>query len=263
MEKEDLILQQVNKLDGRCDGLDGRMRRFETAALALTMLGLILGIGAGYGGWALKESRNQLRNFQNTLEQAQTALASLSQVQKDVDRLNGEVGPIAQTLDNRAAGRALLGRIRAFESKSSPNPYAWDGYYSDFRGLRDFAVEYVTLVEEDTVPANAPIRDACYDELRKAAETVKIRAREGLKSADHSQYYEMHWNQSPQNFENLLTEFRQDQTQPGALTGAKIGCYQVAFPNWLANNGAFETEAFKVGWGTNSDDCKMQLRIDR
>jgi hypothetical protein len=264
MEKEDLIVQQVNKLDSRCDGLDARMRRFETSALALAMLGLILGIGAGYGGLILRRFNKDLSNFQSTLTQAQTALAKLSQVQEEVDRLSNEVGPIGQVLDDRATGRALLGRIERFESKSPSNPYAWDGYYSDSRGLADFAVEYVTLAAEDTDPANKAVRDDCYDELVKAAETVKGRAKEGLKGADTLQYYEMHWKQKPQDFENLLAKLKQQrESQLGVLTGAQTVCYQVAFPNWLANNGAFIDGTYKVGPGTNSADCRTLLGISQ
>jgi hypothetical protein len=259
----DLLLQQANKLEKRCDDLERRMSRFETVALAVTMVAFVLGIGAGYGALVLRSSNNKLSDFQSRLDKAQPALDSLSQLKQEIDGLKNEAGPIAKTIDNRFTAKALLGRIQRFESASPPSPYAWDGYFSDMRGLKDFAVEYTTLVGQDPEGASARELNACYEELCKAADTVKGRAKDGLKIADPPQWYEMHWNQSPQNFENLLTRLKQAENQSRGLTGAQIGCYQIAFPNWLANNGAFVGDPFKIGPGMNSPDCLRLLGIDR
>jgi hypothetical protein len=156
VEKEDLIVQQVNTLDSRCDDLDKRMRSFEAWARALARLALILGLGLGYAGYVLKGAESELRGVQATLKEAEAAVANFSQVKSDVDRLQKEVAPVGKTVDNRAAEQSLLGRIQRFVSVPPSGPYRVNGYFSDIRGLRDFGGEYVTLAGEDrrlTFPA--------------------------------------------------------------------------------------------------------------
>src|SRR5437870_749936 len=117
---QDLLVQQVNKLDSRCDDLDRRMRRFETVALALGMLGLILGVGGGIGAFVLRASNSKLSTFESELAKAQPALDKLSHLQQDIQRLKEEAAPIGKILDNRASSQALLGRIERFKSTSPP-----------------------------------------------------------------------------------------------------------------------------------------------
>ncbi len=261
MEKEDLIFQQINKLENRCDDLDKRMRSFETSVKALVLLAIILGIGAGYGGLVLKESKNQLSSFQSTLAQAQPAIDSVARLQEQIAILNKEAGPRADNLDSRAADQALLERIDRFESTPAPKPYAWDGYFADMSGLRDLAVEYVTLAAQDPKKVSAADLNACFDELLKAADIVKSRAKDGLKTTG-TEWYALHWNDKPEDFKHLLRNLKQDD-ESGALTSSQIGCYQIAFPNWVANNGAFVNSPYNLVLTDNPPDCLKRLRISR
>jgi hypothetical protein len=251
---DDLLIQQMNKIDSRCDDLDRRMRRFETFAVAAGMVAVLLGIGAGVGSHIIAGFSSRLNGYEDRLNKAQPTLDNLSRDEERIENLSKSLDGAADKFDSSASSAALLDRIKAFESESPPQPYAWVGYYSDFQNLRNFAVEYVTLVAVD--PQQGSALEETYRELLVAAETVKTRAQVGLRAADVPKWYEMHWKQSPQNFENLLVQFRGDQA--GRLDGALVGCYQVAFPNWLANNGAFVNE---IGRGANSSDCLKRLRI--
>jgi hypothetical protein len=260
MEKEDLILQMVNKLESRCDDLDRRMRRFETSGLAIAMLAVILGIGAGYGGIILKESKNELSTFQAKLALAQPAMDSLTLLQGEIQKLNEEVNPTGKKLDSQVSDGALLSRIKRFELTSPAGRYAWDGYFSDSSGLRDLAVEYVTLVAEDPEKTNSADLKDCFGELLKAANKVKERAKQGLRTDDKPDTYEMHWSTKQEDFKHLLSQVKEDD-QAGVLTAGQLGCYQVAFPNWLANNGAFVNSPYQIQKATNSTDCLRRLKI--
>jgi len=59
---------------------------------------------------------------------------------------------------------------------------------------------------------------------------------------------------------DLVNNLKRDDDL-GKLDGPEIGCYQVAFPNWLANNGACVSAPYNVAFTKNSDDCLKRLGI--
>lgn len=151
-------------------------------------------------------------------------------------------------LDALGLKTVLLERIKSLETAAPPVPYAWEGFKSDVRKLSDFAVEYSAHIGEDT-------NGAIYDELRSAADKVVERARTGLQGHEAKADYDWHV-QSPQNFKNLLSQLKVDQSRSGGLSENQVQCYEAAFPIWVDQIGVYGPPS-----KSNSPQCRELLRL--
>lgn len=214
IEVVDRLATEVDRVSKRFDELDKRMRKFETAAAAGATLALFFGISTGLGAYFVEKLREET--------------ATITQLSSNVGALQNAVSTINSAVE-RAGMPVLRARVRNFTSASIPPHSGWSDYQSDMEGLSNFAVEYLTLVQNRNAPITPEESALLFSELDSAADAATTRAKVSLKSFDDAKNYAGHLA-APQNFKNLLGYLKKRPNTE--FSDEELHCYLAAFPNW-------------------------------